>query len=114
MSGRMEELVSQEQFGFFVHIQVKPGSEEEFLIGLNQNLDKVREEPAFINCFILQDEQDPTKFVLYETWEGTREEFFNVQMKQPYRQPYEESLMRLLAKPREIQINWRILRSATR
>jgi len=110
----MEETMSQEQFGFFVHIQVKPGSEHEFLTGLNQNLDKVRVEPAFINCFILQDEEDPTKFVLYEIWEGTREDFFNVQMTQPYRQPYEESLTRLLAKPRDIQTNWRILRSATR
>ncbi len=100
-----------QKFGFFVYSQTKPGFEDEYHTKVNYVLDHMIDAPTFLNCFLLEDKEDPTKFALYETWSGTREEFLSVEMKQPYRRDYEDSLPRLLAKPREVQFNWRLLRA---
>lgn len=105
----VQENANQEKFGFFVYIHTKPGREQEYLAKVTYVLDEMSNESTFINYFLLQDERDPTTFVIYETWGGTKEEFSNVQMKHLYRRDYEESLPRLLAEPREVQLNWRLL-----
>ena len=105
-----EETRGREKFGLFAYFQTKPGCQEEFRNNLYQVLDAMSKEPTFINFFLLQDEGDPTKFAIYETWID-RDNFLNVQMKRPYRQHYEEELPRLLVKPRETQTDWHLLRS---
>jgi quinol monooxygenase YgiN len=97
------------KFGFFVYVQTKPGLQDEYRSKVDFVVDRMIEAPTFLNYFLLQAENDPTKFALYETWSGTKEDFMNSEMKSPYRSEYEDSLPRLLAKPREIRANWRIL-----
>jgi quinol monooxygenase YgiN len=111
-SKHLDQLAAnQEQLAFFVYFQTKPAKEDRFRSTLDALLDAMSKEESFINYFLLQDETDSTKFVIFETWRGTEEEVRNVQMKRPYRLSYEESLPELLAKPREVQLNWRLLRS---
>jgi quinol monooxygenase YgiN len=106
-----ELTANQEQLAFFVYFQTKPGKEEKFRSTLDALLDAMSKEESFINYFLLQDETDSTKLVIFEIWRGTAEEFRHVQMKRPYRLSYEESLPELLAEPREVQLNWKLLRS---
>jgi quinol monooxygenase YgiN len=96
------------EFAITVSIHLKPGKEAEFLGLLMPVIDAVRLEPTFINNFLHQDLEDPTRFMIYENW-ADRDEFFDVQFKRDYRKPYESQLPELLAEPRRIEM-WRPLR----
>lgn len=80
---------------------VKPGRETEYRQWVEPVLDAMRHEPTFINTILHQDENDSTRFMLYETW-ADRNDFFEHQMKKSYRSKYERILPDLLRAPREI------------
>ena len=80
---------------------VKPGRESDYQRAAEPVLDAMRHETTFINTVLHQDAEDPTRFMLYETW-ADRSEFFDVQMKKSYRLEYERILPGLLRAPREI------------
>jgi quinol monooxygenase YgiN len=108
--GRKREI-DGEKLGFFVYWQTKPGNEKTFQAKLGKVLSAVSKEKTFVNYFLLQDEADSTRFAIYETWSGREEEFRRIQLQRPYRRDYEESLSHLLARPREVQFNWKLLES---
>ena len=93
---------------FLVTIALKPGREEEFLRLLGPVLDAMRHEPTFVNAALHQDPEDPTRFMLYETW-ADRTDLVEVQMKRAYRSAYEARLPELLREPRRAEM-WRPLR----
>lgn len=80
---------------------VKPGCEDEYLRWAEPVLNAMRHETTFINTILHQDAEDPTRFMLYETW-ADRVDFFDLQMKKSYRSEYERILPSLLRAPREI------------
>jgi quinol monooxygenase YgiN len=92
-----------------VSLRVKVGREEEFLGLLAPVLDAMRHEPSFINAVLHRDPEDPTRFMLYETW-ADREDLIAVQMKRDYRREYEARLADLLEEPRRAEI-WHPLRA---
>lgn len=83
-----------------VTLRVRPDKVEEFLGLLHPVLDAMRHEPSFINAALHRDPEDPTSFMLYETW-ADREDLLQVQMHRPYRTAYEAALPGLLQSPRE-------------
>lgn len=97
------------EFAVLVSIHLKPGKEAEFLGLLMPVIDAVRLEKTFINNFLHQDPEDPTRFMIFENW-ADQDEFFAVQFKRDYRKPYESRLPELLAETRRIEM-WRPLRS---
>jgi quinol monooxygenase YgiN len=107
-------LDKREKFGFFVHFDVKPRKEREFRKVLDPLLDTMSRETRFVNYFLLQHENEISRFVIYETWLGTAEEFQTVEMPRPYRQEYEAAVAGVLAKPREVERNWKLLYAADR
>ncbi|WP_119460981.1 putative quinol monooxygenase [Rhodospirillaceae bacterium SYSU D60014] len=96
------------EFAVIVSLHLKPGCEEEFLRLLTPVLDAMRHEPTFINAALHQDPEDPTRFMLYETW-ADRDDLVDVQMKRAYRSAYEARLPDLLQEPRRPKV-WRPLR----
>ncbi len=96
------------EFAVIVSIHLKPRKEAEFLGLLMPVIDAVRLESTFINNFLHQDPEDPTRFMVYENW-ADPDEFFDVQMKRDYRKLYESRLPELLAEPRQVKV-WRPLR----
>jgi quinol monooxygenase YgiN len=104
----------REKVGFFVHFQIKPGKAGEFRGLLDPLLDRMSKEARFINYFLLQDEHDTCRFVIYETWLGTAEDFLKVEMPRAYRQEYEKAVPGVLEKPREIERDWKLVYSADR
>ncbi|WP_240048428.1 putative quinol monooxygenase [Crenalkalicoccus roseus] len=92
-----------------VSLRVRPGREAEFLRLLLPVLDAMRHEPGFLNAVLHRDPEDPARFMLYETW-ADRRDLVEVQMRRPYRAPYEARLPELLDAPREVRI-WRPLRA---
>ncbi|HEX7125319.1 MAG TPA: putative quinol monooxygenase [Thermodesulfobacteriota bacterium] len=91
-----------------VSIHVKPGCEEEFLRLVTPVLDAMRHEATFINAVLHQDPEDPTRFMLYETW-ADRDDVSQVQIHREYRKAYWARLPEILCEPRHIQ-SWRPLR----
>ena len=91
-----------------VSLHVKPGHEEEFLRLVAPVLDAMRHEATFVNAALHQDPDDPTRFMLYETW-ADRDDLVGVQMKRDYRAAYEARLPALLREPRRAEV-WRPLR----
>lgn len=86
-----------------VTLHVKPGREEEFLRLLLPVLDAMRHEPTFVNAVLHRDQDDPARFMLYETW-ADREDLASVQMRRAYRGTYEARLPDLLREPRHATV----------
>lgn len=92
-----------------VSLAVKPGRESEFLDLLTPVLDAMRHETTFINAALHRDPEDPSRFMIYETW-ADREDLAEVQVHRGYRKAYTDRLPEILREPRRIEI-WRPLRA---
>lgn len=92
-----------------VTLEVEPGREDEFLDLLLPVLDTMRHEKTFMNAVLHRDPENPSRFMVYETW-ADRKDLVEVQVKRDYRQAYTEALPRLLRNPRGIQV-WKPLRA---
>jgi quinol monooxygenase YgiN len=94
---------------FTVTLHVKPGCEDAFLGLLTPVLDAMRHEATFINAVLHRDPEDPTRFMLYETW-ADLDDVVEVQLKRDYRREYHAALPGLLRSERGIGI-WRPVRA---
>jgi quinol monooxygenase YgiN len=90
---------------FVIALHVKPGREEEFLGLLTPVLDAMRHEATFVNAVLHRDPEDPSRFMLYETWTDL-DDVVQTQVNRDYRKAYLDRLPELLRAPREIQV-WR-------
>ncbi|GIL02675.1 MAG: hypothetical protein BroJett030_25740 [Alphaproteobacteria bacterium] len=94
---------------FIVTLHVKPGREQEFLRLLAPVLDAMRHEKTFINAVLHRDPEDPTRFMLYETW-ADLDDVVEVQLKRDYRSAYHAALPELLREERGIAV-WQPMRA---
>jgi quinol monooxygenase YgiN len=94
---------------FTVTLHVKPGQEQRFLDLLTPVLDAMRHEATFINAVLHRDPEDPTRFMLYETW-ADLDDVVEVQLKRGYRRAYHEALPDLLRTERGIGV-WQPMRA---
>jgi quinol monooxygenase YgiN len=94
---------------FILTLHVKPGYEDEFLRLLAPILDAMRHEPTFVNAVLHRHPDDPTRFMLYETWTDL-DDVKNVQVHRDYRKAYLDRLPDILAEPRGIEF-WKPVRS---
>ena len=92
-----------DQFVLLATVTIKPGREEEYLALVSAVNDEVRHEPTFVNTLLHRSAEDPTLFMLYETWRD-RDDFFSVQMTRAYRAEYEAKLPDLLRAPRKMEV----------
>jgi quinol monooxygenase YgiN len=93
---------------FIVSFDLKPGCDEEFLALLMPVLDAMRHETTFINAVLHRDPEDPSRFMLYETW-ADLDDVAQVQIQRAYRQAYWARLPDLLREPRQIE-TWHPMR----
>lgn len=91
-----------EDVTFIVTLALRPGCEEEFFDLLTPVLDAMRHEATFINAALHQDPEDPSRFMLYETW-ADLDDVVQVQMHRDYRKAYWDRLPDLLREPRRVQ-----------
>ena len=92
-----------EQFVLLATISLKPGCEDEYLALVNKVNDAMRYEPTFVNTVLHRSADEPSLFMLHETWRD-RADFFANQMKRPYRAAYETRLPDLSRAPREMVV----------
>jgi quinol monooxygenase YgiN len=92
-----------ETTSFIVHLPGKPEHREELESRLLEVLDRMSEEPDFINTYLHRHADEPDTLVLYETWACSREHFLENHLSRPYRKEYEAALPRLLARARTLE-----------
>ena len=89
---------------FYVKCHVKPDRVDEWRAAVNEVIEAMSREDAFVACYLHRDTRDPNLFTLYERWnEPGVEAFVRNQMK-PYRKAYDAQLPDLLERPREASI----------
>ena len=77
---------------FIVHLPVKPEAYDELYSGLVKILDKMSQEPDFVNTYLHRSTEDPDTLVLYETWTCSAQYFRDHHLKKDYRLEYEGKL----------------------
>lgn len=91
-----------------ITLHVKPGQVDRFLDLLAPVLDAMRHEPTFINAVLHRSPDDPTLFMLYETW-ADRDDLVEVQVPRDYRQAYIAALPDVLRQDRGVTV-WQPMR----
>ena len=94
----MTDLIS-----FIVRLPTQPAKRDEMRSKLFAVLDRMAQEPDFINTWVHEDVNAPDTLVLYETWACSQAYFVSHHLTQPYRQDYEAALPGLLSKDRSIE-----------
>ena len=89
---------------FYVKLHVRPECVDEWKRAVNDIVDRMSGEEAFVACYLHQDAQDPNLFTLYERWSEPSVEAFLKNQAKPYRAAYEARLPDLLARPREAAV----------
>ena len=97
------------QVAFTIIAHVKPGHEAELLDLVTPVLDAMRHEKTFINAVLHRDPEDPTRFMLYETWSDL-DDVVEVQIHRAYRKAFLERLPEILREDRAITI-WQPIRA---
>ncbi len=83
----------------FVHVWVKPGMKDDFLDATVKNHKASVKEAGNLRFDILQDDNDPDKFVLYEAYES--QELAAAHKSTPHYLKWRERVADMMAKPRE-------------
>ncbi|WP_236688233.1 antibiotic biosynthesis monooxygenase [Empedobacter falsenii] len=86
-----------------VEFSLKPNVIDNFEAILLPHLERLASEQTCITMIANRDPNDETRYMLYERW-ADKKEFLEVQMKRPYRVPYEEKIQALEANPRKVSI----------
>ena len=83
----------------FVHVWVKPENINEFIEACKANHRESVKEPGNLRFDLLQDAENPTKFVLYEAYES--EESAKAHKDTPHYKTWRDTVADWMAKPRE-------------
>jgi quinol monooxygenase YgiN len=92
-----------ETISFIVHLPGKPEHREELESKLLDVLERMTEEPDFVNTSLHRSKAEPDTLVVYETWACSPEYFRSHHLGLPYRQAYEAALPKLLSRERTIE-----------
>ncbi|HEY5750820.1 MAG TPA: antibiotic biosynthesis monooxygenase [Chryseolinea sp.] len=82
-----------------IHVQVKPEFRQAFLEATRQNHERSIQEPGNLRFDILQDAQDPNKFVFYEAY--ATEQAAAAHKETLHYQTWRDTVADWMAKPRE-------------
>lgn len=93
---------------YLITFAVKPAQRERFLHLLDGVLDAMREEATFRNATLHVDPNDPSHFLLHETW-ADHQDVVDVQLARAYRRDWHKALSDILEGPREVSM-WTPLR----
>lgn len=97
----MNKKENNNEIEILVEFTLKPGVLNEFEAILLPHLEKVTSEETCLMMAASRDEKDETKYILYERWKDEKE-FWEVQMKRPYRIPYNKNIAPFEAAERKV------------
>ena len=86
---------------FYVQLDVKPDRIDEWRRAVDDIIERMSAEDAFVACYLHRDAHDSCVFTLYERWREPSVEAFLANQMKPYRMAYDAKLPDLLQRPRE-------------
>ncbi len=89
---------------FYVQLAVKPDRIDEWRHAVDDVIERMSAEDAFVACYLHQDAHDECLFTLYERWREPSVEAFLANQMKPYRVAYDAKLPELLQRPREAAV----------
>jgi quinol monooxygenase YgiN len=89
---------------FYVQLEVKPNRIDEWRRAVDDVIERMSNEDAFVACYLHRDSRDACLFTLYERWREPSVEAFLANQMKPYRMAYDAKLPDLLQRPREAAI----------
>lgn len=95
---------SNNELAFYVTLQIKPEKVDEWLQAVNDIVEQMAKETAFICCHLQRDLLNPCTFTLFEKWREASMETFLANQMHPYRYAYEQKLPEYLQAPRQAAI----------
>lgn len=95
---------TNDELVFYVTLHIKPEKVAEWLQTVDEIVEHMAKEKAFISCYMQRDLFSPTTFTLFEKWREPSIEAFLANQMHPYRYAYEEKLPALLQKPKQAAI----------
>ena len=98
--------MSEEQVTVIAYIEIKPGTEEAFMVELDKVIAATRAESACINYDFHQSANEATRFVAYENWKSMAG--LDQHSKSAHIQAFRQNCAEIFAKPVEITI-WKKL-----
>ncbi|MDB5857657.1 MAG: h16 [Ramlibacter sp.] len=87
-------------FSLIVHLTCKPSCRDEVIAMLIPVLERMAQEPDFVNTWLHSSQEEPDILVLYETWACDRGHFERHHLAQEYRREYRSRVNDLLVVPR--------------
>jgi autoinducer 2-degrading protein len=81
-----------------VHVWVKPGNIHDFVLATTENHEKSIQEEGNLRFDLLQDADDPSKFVIYEAYESDQAAAAHKQT--AHYKKWREAVADLMAQPR--------------
>ena len=81
-----------------VSVHVKPGRERDFVAAIVENARETRREPGNVRFDVLQQEQDATRFTLYEVYRSPAD--FAAHQQTPHYFRFREAVADWMAEPR--------------
>lgn len=99
----MKTIEQNNEIEILVEFNLKPGVLEDFEAILLPHLEKVAKEKTCLMMAASRDENDETKYILYERWYDEKE-FWEVQMKRDYRIPYNKNIAPFEASERKVSM----------
>jgi autoinducer 2-degrading protein len=82
-----------------VTVWVKPGHQQDFIQATRTNHLATRQEPGNVRFDVLEKEDDPTQFFLYEVYRSPED--FTAHQKTPHYLTWKETVAPLMAKNRQ-------------
>lgn len=89
---------------FYVQLRVKPDRIDEWRRAVDEIIECMSAEDAFVSCYLHSDAQDQCLFTLYERWREPSVEAFVANQNTTYRRIYEAKLPDLLQQPRDAAV----------
>lgn len=75
----------------YVRFKLAPATKSLFLPHLDELMQAMAEEPAFVSAVLSEDPGMPDELVLFEVWNGSKEEWLAQQPQKPYRAVYDDA-----------------------
>ncbi|WP_246089324.1 putative quinol monooxygenase [Paraburkholderia guartelaensis] len=72
----------------YVRFNLVPGRKDQFLPRINALIDAMSAEPDFVSAVLSEDAESPDVLVLFEVWNGTADQWLEVQPTRTYRAGY--------------------------
>lgn len=81
----------------YIRFKLVASAKSQFLPHLDELIQAMAAEPSFVSAVLNEDPNAEDELVLFEVWNGSRDEWLAQQPEKPYRSVYDDATRELIA-----------------